>query len=223
MRNQADRPATGRGLPGVRLRSTTRQVQPESPLVTGVGLRSTSGLPATARQLFGPVTVLKYAVNDLDTWIDQFLELGIGPWWISENQSPDLFVYRGKRSGARFTWALTWSGDVLLELIQCANAEPSPYSDYLATGNEGLFHEAFYPSDYDAAVAFLRERGGKELVVGESGGARFSYYEGIGTPPQPIELQERPDELVAKQAALQAIAGRWNGHDPRRGPPREWW
>jgi hypothetical protein len=169
------------------------------------------------------VTVLKYAVHDLTQWMEQLAGLGIGPWWVSEDQAPETFVFRGRQSDTRFTWGLTWSGDVMHEIIQPLDNEPSPYREFLDAGREGLHHGAFYPRDYDGAVDYLRQSGKEPILHGYSGDARFTYFEGIGSPPQPIELQYLPADLVAKHRFLKRASQEWDGKDPFRGPPRQWW
>ncbi len=189
----------------------------------GMGIRLSPASAISPNRLLGPVTVLKYAVRDLERWMQQLVDVGIGPWWVSRNQAPEAFIYRGSQSDARFTWGLTWSGDVLHELIQPVNDDPSPYSEFLDAGREGLHHGAFYPRDYEGAVEYLKGTGRKAILHGHSGDARFTYFEGIGSPPQPIELQYLPPDVVAQHKILMRESDEWDGTDPFRGPPRRWW
>lgn len=174
-------------------------------------------------QLFGPVRVLKHAVHDLDAWLEQFIALGIGPWWVTRNQAPETFIHRGRQSDTQFSWGLTWSGDVMYELIQPLDDLPSPYREFLDAGREGLHHGAFYPPDFDAAIADLRKSGKTPILEGHSGDAKFMYFEGLGSPPEPIELQYLPKDVRVKHRALKSICENWDGSDPLRGPPRKWW
>ena len=195
-------------------------------LVAG-GMRMQSSQPGpgdlASHQLYGPVRVLKHAVHDLDSWLEQFIALGIGPWWVSRNQAPDVFIHRGRQSDTKFSWGLTWSGDVMYELIQPLDDLPSPYREFLDAGREGLQHGAFYPPDFDAAIEALRQSGKTPILEGHSGEAKFMYFEGLGSPPEPIELQYLPADVQAKHRSLKSICDNWDGSDPLRGPPRKWW
>ncbi len=190
---------------------------------SGTAIRLSPKSVVSPTNLFGPVSVLKYAVHDLQRWMEELVVVGIGPWWVSRNQAPETFIYRGRQSDARFTWGLTWSGDVMHELIQPVDDNPSPYSEFLAAGREGLHHGAFYPRDYEGAIEHLKGSGRKPILHGHSGDARFTYFEGIGSPPQPIELQYLPEDIKSTLDRLQLESDKWDGTDPFRGPPRRWW
>lgn len=181
------------------------------------------GADLPSHQMFGPVRVLKHAVHDLDAWLEQFVALGIGPWWVTRNQAPETFIHRGKQSDTRFSWGLTWSGDVMYELIQPLDNLPSPYREFLDAGREGLQHGGFYPPDFDAAIEGLRRSGKTPILEGHSGDAKFMYFEGLGSPPEPIELQYLPQDVKVKHRSLKSVCDNWDGSDPLRGPPRKWW
>lgn len=210
---------------GATFRSAGSRRQPHTTLAVNggmrVGLSDKTAIPPN--RIFGPVTVLKYAVNDLERWMEELASLGIGPWWVSRDQAPDQFIFRGRQSDTRFVWGLTWSGDVMHEIIQPLDDLPSPYREFLDDGREGLHHGAFYPHDYDAAVLYLRNLGKSPILHGHSGDARFVYFEGIGSPAQPIELQYLPSDVRAKHEVLKRASSDWDGSDPFRGPPRQWW
>jgi len=210
---------------GVSFRSSSRGSAPDgnAQLGGGVGIRLSPRAAVPPNHLLGPVTVLKYAVHDLDRWLAELVQIGIGPWWISRDQAPEEFVYRGKQSDTRFAWGLTWSGDVMHEIIQPLDDRPSPYRDFLNEGREGLHHGAFYPPDYEGAIAYLKRAGKAPILHGHSGEARFTYFEGIGSPPQPIELQYLPEDVKATHRVLMRASQNWNGAEPFRGPPRQWW
>jgi hypothetical protein len=215
-----------RGPRGSGRHAASNTVGVRQALVAG-GMRmqsSQSGrLDVSPHRVFGPVRVLKHAVHDLDAWLEHFIALGIGPWWVSRNQSPETFIHRGTQSDTKFSWGLTWSGDVMYELIQPLDDLPSPYREFLDAGREGLQHGAFYPLDFDAAIAGLRESGKSPILEGHSGDAKFMYFEGLGSPPEPIELQYLPEEVIVKHRALKSICDNWDGSEPLRGPPRKWW
>ena len=75
-----------------------------------------------------------------------------------------------------------------IELIQPLDDEPSGYRDFLAAGNSGAHHHAWFCDDYRAQVAAARA-GRAELQSGSWGAVHFVYY-------HPLEGEERIGELV---------------------------
>ena len=62
---------------------------------------------------------------------------------------------------ARIAVAITYSGDLQVELIQPLDDHPSPYRDFRAAHGSGLHHVAHFTDDYDAALAAYRGPGAR--------------------------------------------------------------
>ena len=159
---------------------------------------------------------LGYAVKDVDAWVQTYLNAGIGPWWVNYEVRPEAFEYRGEESAAGFACAVSWSGPLMLELIQPLDDLPSPYRDFLATGREGLQHVAHFPSDYADASQALLSGGYAQVLDGRSGGFRFTYFEPTGGNSETIELARLTPEAREGLDARQAICKAWDGTEPLR-------
>lgn len=164
---------------------------------------------------FGPIGQLGYAVHDVDLWIGNFLGAGVGPWWVYRNMRADVYDYLGARSTARFACGVSFSGPLMVEVIQPLDHEPSPYLDFLRAGREGLQHVCYFPDDFDAATAALLEQGCAQTVDGHTGGFAFRYFLRPGID-ESIELGKLTPESRAGLEAQREVCAEWDGTDPVR-------
>ena len=63
----------------------------------------------------------------MEHWLDA---LDVGPFFYLPSPPLNDLVYRGEPTGARIAVAITYSGDLQVELIQPLDDEPSPYRDF---------------------------------------------------------------------------------------------
>ena len=164
----------------------------------------------------GAMRQLGYAVKDVDAWVRTYLDTGIGPWWVNYEVQPEEFAYRGAESAARFACAVSWSGPLMLELIQPLDELPSPYRDFLESGREGLQHVAHFPADYEAGEQALLGSGYEKILDGRSGGFRFTYFEPPGVGSETIELGRLSAETREGLDVRQAVCAAWDGNEPLR-------
>ena len=125
---------------------------------------------------------------------------------------------RGVASPATASIALANSGDLQIELIQPLDDAPSMWGEFLAAGQEGLQHVAFWTTHFDDALAVAGKNG---LVVeqsGCSGGAdgRFVYFRNDGHPGSVVELSEVGGAKGRFFAMVADAARDWDGTDPIR-------
>jgi len=73
------------------------------------------------------------------------------------------FFHRGQRSAVDFSIGISYLGDVMIELIMPLNAAPSPYSEFLGSGREGLHHVGLWPDDLTKTWQALKESGFTEV------------------------------------------------------------
>src|SRR2546425_2558004 len=90
---------------------------------------------------------LGHVVSDLDAALTYWTEaLGVGPFVVLDSSVGDRqFFHRGEPSAVNFSIAISYIGDTMVELITPLNAAPSPYSEFLAQGREGLHHIGYWP------------------------------------------------------------------------------
>ncbi len=174
-------------------------------------------------RVFGPMRQIGVVVRDLDAALRHWTEaLGVGPFFVLPNLSPEGFRYRGEPSAPPLmSIALENSGDMQVELIQQHDDHPSAYRDFLEAGREGVQHVSAWlnPGDYDATRTRLLAAG---VPIAQEGkipgrGVRFAYFatDVSGGPSYEIADLIRPETLPLHQTIAEA-AREWDGSNPVR-------
>src|SRR5262245_21188020 len=86
---------------------------------------------AMRRILPGTVRRNGYVVPDVDRAIAQWVEAGVGPWFVLREAEQSALYFRGERSDPVLSIAWSNSGDLQLELIQPHGDRPSVYREFL--------------------------------------------------------------------------------------------
>ena len=139
---------------------------------------------------------LAYVVRDLEATLSFWTEaLRVGPFVVIENAADDRIVaYRGAKTRAKMTLAFSYVRDVQIEIIAASCLDPTPWTDFLDSGRQGLHHVAVWPDDFDGACTLLEARGftpdcrietcsGDVAGLFQRAGAPWSH--GRGRPEQP--------------------------------------
>lgn len=170
----------------------------------------------------GPVGQLAYLPQDFDAAVRYWTEtMGVGPFYLMENVALGEAKYRGVPTGAVFSIAIAYWGDVQIELIRPENREPSIYTgEYAVT--DGLHHICIFVESIEEARAACAEAGAEILVEGKVGADGEVIYvdpgarNGGGGPGHVIELLQN---MTGADAIFQMIkdAGKdWDGTEPLR-------
>src|ERR1700689_3463209 len=98
--------------------------------------------------IFGGIRQLGMVVSDINTAMQEWAKLGVGPFY-TMHFAIDDFVYRGGPSEAPIvTLAFAHSGPLQIELIQQHNDVPSGYKEFLDAGRLGAQHVAAWYADH---------------------------------------------------------------------------
>jgi hypothetical protein len=160
---------------------------------------------------------LGYVVGDVDAAMKHWIEtLGVGPFFYFPNPPIRDVMYRGKPSPIEIEVALSYVGDLQIELIEQVNDAASCYRDFLAVAGGGLHHLCSFTDAFDADAKRLTERG-LNLVQSGVGGAtsRFGYFGDDAPHGTMIELYEAM-EFRAFFDEMAAAARTWDGAHPIR-------
>lgn len=168
--------------------------------------------------ILGTATQLGFVVRDLEAamrhWIDVF---GVGPFICMEKgtSQPAATTYlRGKPVVVELKLAFGFMGDVQIELIQQRNDAPSPYTEFLGEGREGLQHFGFSADNHAKAV--------KQVVAA---GYERVYEIGLAGQDDPIiyfsspklygpMLEIVPAKWRKAREAVRKACDEWTGGDP---------
>ena len=144
------------------------------------------------------IAQIAMVVEDLDTTVEQYNKLfGIGDWTFYTYSKPLVkqMSYHGQPSDHSFRVALSYFGDMRVELIQPLEGE-SIYKDFIATHGYGLQHLGVLVEDMDAALAQARAAGLEMIQDGSGfgldGDGHYAYLDTEKTLGVTIELIERP-------------------------------
>ena len=158
-----------------------------------------------------------YVVTDLQQSVQDWVRLaGVGPFYVAEGLRLPGVWYRGTTQDAELTFAVGYSGNVQIELIQVSPTMPGIYRE--TCGSEGGYHHAWMAcDDFDAALQDLQQQGLEIAYSGAvEGNSRFCYLDARRTLGTFIELMEPAPEIRAALQRMEQSAVGWDGVDPLR-------
>ena len=173
-------------------------------------------LPTAA---LGPAFQLGVVVRDIEASMQHWTSsLGVGPFIYMHDPGPIEYTYRGHRTHPELSIAFSYSDNLQIELIQQRNDAPSPYTDFLASGREGLQHLAFYANDMARACQQLEANGLQQVytIAPEGSDERVYYYEDPRQPGTMTEVIMRTPLRLRVHAAILAATKGWEGANPVR-------
>lgn len=183
--------------------------------------------PATMlRGIIGDAMQLSYVVNDLDMALRFWTEnLKVGPFVVIEDAAADRIVaYRGQRSRVAMSLAFSYVGNIQIELVAARSPGPTPWTDFLASGREGLHHMGFWPPDHAAACAGLEALGFAQStrIETEDGTLSAAYFQGPAHFGPLVELAPDSPARTRYFGGIRKLAESWDGTRPvRRFASRE--
>lgn len=165
----------------------------------------------------GPVGQLAYLPKDFDAAVKYWTEtMGVGPFYLMENVALGDAKYKGVPTGAVFSIAIAYWGDVQIELIRPENSEPSIYTgEYAVT--DSLHHICIFVDSIEEARAACAEAGAEILVEGKVGADGEVIYVDPGKGPgHVIELLQNMTGADAIFQMIKDAAKDWDGSEPLR-------
>lgn len=168
----------------------------------------------------GQRTQLGIIVADLDESLRFWTgTMKVGPFIVIEESLGDRkFVHRGKVSPVDMSIAYSYFGDTQVEIIVQNNSAPSPYTEFLASGGQGLHHLAFWPEDYEGACRELDRAGFEEVcsIQTADGVKNVSYYSGPKHLGAMIEIVPLTPARKEYFGVMKRLAESWDGQRPVR-------
>lgn len=162
----------------------------------------------------GGIIQVAYTVADIETGMHRYSEeLGIGPWFLIGPFVPPKGVYRGQPTRMRVSLAVAFAGEVMVELIQQHDEEPSVYHETLrARGAHGFHHWAIGARDFDTTLAAYEAKGYPQVFSDLSPrGVRIVYVDTSRDLPGMLEIIEMTDGLEAQYKQMYDAARAWDG------------
>ncbi len=173
----------------------------------------------TLSQLFGPLGHLGFVVRDIESAMRSWTtKLRIGPFYHIERMPIIDFRYRGALYRPQISVALTYSGNLQIELIQQIDQTPSTYRDFLAAGQDGVHDIGFFSEHYDLDLQRAAEGGLRveQTVVIESPVGKATYFSAQGRRGTVVKLAKLDSGSRELYQMVRTEAGRWDGSGPVR-------
>jgi hypothetical protein len=123
------------------------------------------------------IVQIAHVVRDIDAAMEKYCRLlDIGPWSVYTFAPPALreCTFQGRPSDATWVLALTWLGDIQLELIQALSGE-SVYTHFLEKKGEGIHHIKEWVDDCAQSIEEYRNRGIDVIQSGKYDKDEFYY------------------------------------------------
>ena len=158
-----------------------------------------------------------YVVQDIEAAMQNWTrELRVGPFYYAEGAPIHNFRYRGAASDLQASIALSYSGNMLIVLIQQTNEAPSSFLDFLNAGHTGLHHVGFFSRSFDRDLQRAREAGLAVIQTSTIGGVKFAVFgseEPVRTRPALIATSDLNLDLFRM---VEKEARSWDGSGPIR-------
>jgi len=164
-------------------------------------------------KLYGPIMQMGFVVDDFDGPIKHWTEkLNVGPFFILEHLDLKDFHYRGNNSNIDFSVAISFSGDMQIELIKQHCDTPSIYNEYSEIKRGDLHHICRLTSDINNDIKILENQGYKNIQDGETedGGIKFAYLDAQENYGSILELAELAEENLVLTEAMKNASKNWD-------------
>ena len=167
---------------------------------------------------FGPrdnsIIQIAYTVADIQEGMRHYAELlHIGPWFLIGPFVPTKGVYRGATTTMHVSLALAFAGQLMIELIEQHDEEPSVFRETLkARGAHGFHHWAIGARDFEKTAAQYRSRGYEEAFSDLAPmGFRVVYFDTSRDLPGMLEIIEINADAEEGFHRMHQAAREWDG------------
>jgi hypothetical protein len=166
----------------------------------------------------GAIVQMAYSVADIQAEMRRYSELlHVGPWFLVGPFVPPESFYRGQKTIMQVSLAYAYSGELMIELIQQHDDQPSVFQETRkAHGDWGFHHFAIGARDFDKAAADYRGRGYAEAYYGirpEPLNCRCLYFDATRDLPGMLEVIEVNQATEEFYRRMYQAAKEWNGKD----------
>lgn len=167
-----------------------------------------------------PPRQIAYAVADVDEAARRHHAMfGSGPFFILRHIALQSSTHRGVQQPFDHSSAYGQWGDMMVELVQQHNPEPSAVHDMYPAGSGrfGLHHTALFVDEMDAAIA---DFGNQDMPLAQhcvtETGTAFAFIDGTRTLGHMIEIYKPNETLLGFYGMVARSAREWDGNKPLR-------
>jgi catechol 2,3-dioxygenase-like lactoylglutathione lyase family enzyme len=144
------------------------------------------------------IAQVAFVVRNLESTVEKYWKIfGIGPWHFYTYGKPLVkkMSYRGERADYTMRIALSYIGDMRIELIEMGEGE-TIYADFVKEHGFGFHHFGILVDDMDEAIA-AAEKAGYTMIqdgsgFGKDGDGHYAYLDTESDIGVTLELIQRP-------------------------------
>ncbi|HUO91730.1 MAG TPA: VOC family protein [Rhizomicrobium sp.] len=164
------------------------------------------------------VMQMAYVVKDLRAAIKEWIErLNVGPWFVLDHFTGVDPIYRGAKSRADITLAMSFAGHMNIELIQPNDDHPSVYREIIERRGYGFHHWGVATAEFTNDLKRYEAKGMEVAFrLGVPTGGEVAYLDAHGALPGFVELIETGPGMERAFGKFYAAALTWDGADPVR-------
>ncbi|MGB0908353.1 MAG: VOC family protein [Maricaulaceae bacterium] len=160
--------------------------------------------------IFGPITQLGFLTDNIEETAEAWTKTrGVGPWTKMPNVTMEA-VMDGAPVQLNIDVALTYQGDVQIELIRPICDSPSPYLANKIAGIWGAHHIQYETDDMAKSLEIARDAGLELACTIEQGDSIYTYLRG---PMGWTELMQAGSGVKALFQMIKAKSVGWDGKE----------
>jgi hypothetical protein len=169
-------------------------------------------------QPVGQIVQTAYVVPDIRAGIEWWVADGrVGPWFLLESFTGPEQRYRGEPTRADVAIAMSFSGHMMIELIQPKDSEPSVYQETIRNRGYGFHHIGLAVTDVEVERAAYQKRGYHVAFSTPVPSGGTVYYMGDGhNAPGFIELIPATSGMDEMFTRYWRASVDWDGRDSVR-------
>jgi hypothetical protein len=173
--------------------------------------------PALIAQL-GAVMQIAFVPADFDAALRHWTEtMGVGPFFRLDHVQLLNTRHEGEPVEIDFSIAISYWGDLQVELVQQHNDAPSIYKRWRDEGRDGLHHVCIVVDDLAEARAVCAAAGARVAQEAEvAGGGAVIYVDTGAGPGGLVEIIQLPQSTLDGFAWMREQCRQWDGSDPVR-------
>jgi len=161
---------------------------------------------------------MAYVVEDIQRAMDMWVKkLNVGPWFLLDNFSGIDAQYRGEPTQNAVSLAMSFSGHMMIELIQEHQPAASVYRETIEKKGYGFHHWGVATKDFDASLAGYQASGyDLAFFARVPTGGRVAYMDTTRDLPGMVELIELGAAFDEVFSRFYAASIGWDGKNPVR-------
>jgi methylmalonyl-CoA/ethylmalonyl-CoA epimerase len=172
---------------------------------------------SAAIKSLGTVMQLAFLPDDFDAALKHWTQvMGVGPFFLFEGAHLNGMTYRGVPTEAAFDIAMSYWGDIQIELVRPRDDHPSIYTGEYANVGGGLHHVCIIVDDIKHAARVSEAHGGTVVLEGSLGDNEIIYVDPGQGPGHLIEMLQQCSNGPRFFNMVKAAAHDWDGSDPVR-------